>query len=481
MHSKQVHLIFVRILYVVLNVTGILNIVLSPVEATGMGSIGSIIAISILFLISWTFYLMAAIIQPGYIGYPEPDASNKALCRRLVLHRLHLESQQSSFQRDGQYKPGDQQNMGIGSGERLDSLSNSSNIELAPVVRDNLQQSEVHNPSTIVPTGDDQKQQSEIQDLNSQQNHCLELHHWKDVPRRWCGLCQVHQPIRTKHCYTCGQCVLRFDHHCQFTGMCIGQNNHLWFYLWVCIQNVVMVTVMTMIILSLQYIANQYPQKIDQQQRQYQFGNVNLTEVMVFNCVSLLILFLFWLVVVGVFCYHSYLIASNLLTHEQMMFKQDPSSWPWYFRMAIMGRFTYDRMMMLEDELEYQQVHLSPLCKQDQKERRRCRFAFDQGVLKNFSSFVSLGVRALKLRNRPLVNRYNIYGQVVEFTLHEMNTERNQEPPAYPMQFTDSVSVNNYNNTFEGDGKVSELLLDQSGEIEVPRNFYNSLKTYAEV
>ncbi|KAI3635675.1 hypothetical protein MIR68_006313 [Amoeboaphelidium protococcarum] len=481
MHSKQVHLIFVRILYVVLNVIGILNIVLSPVEATGMGSIGSITAISILFVMSWIFYLMSAIIQPGYIGYPEPDASNKALCRRLVLHRLHLQSQSSSFQRDGLSQLGDQQNMDISSDYCIDSLSNRSNIELGPVVSDNLQQSEVHNPSTIVHMGDYQKQQSEISDLNSKQNHCLELRYWKDVPRRWCGLCQVNQPIRTKHCYTCGQCVLRFDHHCQFTGMCIGQNNHLWFYLWVCIQNVAMVTVITMIILSLQYISNQYPQKIDQQQRQYQFSNVNITEVIVFNGVSLFILFIFWLVVVGVFCYHSYLITSNLLTHEQMMSRQDPSSWPWYFRMAIMGRFTYDRMMMVEDELEFEQIQLSTLCKEEQKERRRCRFAFDQGVFSNFSSFVSLGVRALKLRNRPQVDRYSIYGQVVEYTLHEMNTERPQEAPAYPMQFADSLSANNYNNTFESDGKVSELLLDQSGEIEVPRNFYNSLKTYAEV
>ncbi|BBN16318.1 hypothetical protein MPTK1_7g05350 [Marchantia polymorpha subsp. ruderalis] len=48
-----------------------------------------------------------------------------------------------------------------------------------------------------------------------------------------CPYCRVFQPLRTKHCYDCDKCVLRFDHHCIWLGTCVGQYNHrrFWWYL----------------------------------------------------------------------------------------------------------------------------------------------------------------------------------------------------------------------------------------------------------
>eukprot|EP00045_Choanoeca_perplexa_P001482 m.19886 g.19886 ORF g.19886 m.19886 type:complete len:321 (+) comp10969_c0_seq1:63-1025(+) len=50
---------------------------------------------------------------------------------------------------------------------------------------------------------------------------------------RMCKLCRGPKPPRTHHCGTCGHCVLRMDHHCPFTGCCIGERNNQHFFMFV--------------------------------------------------------------------------------------------------------------------------------------------------------------------------------------------------------------------------------------------------------
>lgn len=49
--------------------------------------------------------------------------------------------------------------------------------------------------------------------------------------RRWCSVCRLWQPLRTKHCDKCGRCVRKYDHHCYCIGGCVGEFNHLRFVL----------------------------------------------------------------------------------------------------------------------------------------------------------------------------------------------------------------------------------------------------------
>lgn len=48
---------------------------------------------------------------------------------------------------------------------------------------------------------------------------------------RFCATCEALQPPRTWHCKTCNQCILKRDHHCLFTGCCIGHRNQRYFLL----------------------------------------------------------------------------------------------------------------------------------------------------------------------------------------------------------------------------------------------------------
>lgn len=46
-----------------------------------------------------------------------------------------------------------------------------------------------------------------------------------------CSQCRIDRPKTASHCYQCGVCVENIDHHCPWTGKCIGEKNLYWFYM----------------------------------------------------------------------------------------------------------------------------------------------------------------------------------------------------------------------------------------------------------
>lgn len=43
---------------------------------------------------------------------------------------------------------------------------------------------------------------------------------------RFCTNCECNSPPRSFHCFVCRKCILKRDHHCNFTGNCVGYRNH---------------------------------------------------------------------------------------------------------------------------------------------------------------------------------------------------------------------------------------------------------------
>lgn len=46
---------------------------------------------------------------------------------------------------------------------------------------------------------------------------------------RDCSTCKLEKPARSKHCSTCGHCIMMFDHHCVWINNCVGYYNFRWF------------------------------------------------------------------------------------------------------------------------------------------------------------------------------------------------------------------------------------------------------------
>jgi len=54
----------------------------------------------------------------------------------------------------------------------------------------------------------------------------------RQVPRdRPCSVCEMQRPSNARHCHDCGVCIEELDHHCPWTGKCIGRRTLRFFYL----------------------------------------------------------------------------------------------------------------------------------------------------------------------------------------------------------------------------------------------------------
>lgn len=50
------------------------------------------------------------------------------------------------------------------------------------------------------------------------------------VELRYCTVCNIEQPLRSKHCRNCNRCISTYDHHCPWMGNCVGERNRKYFY-----------------------------------------------------------------------------------------------------------------------------------------------------------------------------------------------------------------------------------------------------------
>lgn len=51
-----------------------------------------------------------------------------------------------------------------------------------------------------------------------------------NTDRFFCKYCNLYAPIRASHCHNCKKCVIRRDHHCPWTNICVGRDNHVYFF-----------------------------------------------------------------------------------------------------------------------------------------------------------------------------------------------------------------------------------------------------------
>lgn len=137
-----------------------------------------------------------------------------------------------------------------------------------------------------------------------------------EISCKRCATCYIIRTPRVFHCKICDCCISVHDHHCPWLGACIGQRNHKWFYLftWFTKIHAFFCFVLNSVLVSnLSFNIS----------TEDSFGDSDLLKLNIPITIMVIYGALVFALLLSLTCYHSFLIANNSTTQEEMRQKHE--------------------------------------------------------------------------------------------------------------------------------------------------------------
>lgn len=123
-----------------------------------------------------------------------------------------------------------------------------------------------------------------------------------------CDTCYLIRPLRSNHCNTCNNCVIRFDHHCPWIGTCVGMRNYPIFFMFLCVLNISQLFTAAICITHIALRVGKAPKK----EKTTGIGeSIFSLYIFIYICITMIFTF-------ELFIFHINLVCSNKTTKEDL-------------------------------------------------------------------------------------------------------------------------------------------------------------------
>lgn len=138
----------------------------------------------------------------------------------------------------------------------------------------------------------------------------------RTVRLKYCQTCLIFRPPRSFHCPICENCVERFDHHCPWIGTCIGLRNYGWFTSFIWLTTTLCLFVLGHSIKLLVRTGNNWGDANPGESTWNRFKHACSEDPIAIILVVYVFLSMWF--VTGLCAFHTYLVAKNKTTNEQL-------------------------------------------------------------------------------------------------------------------------------------------------------------------